>query len=135
MINLGNRGLAALLTGETNTASHAFREELRLCRDMVIRRVAFEGLRGLAAVAVVHGDAKRAATLVGAADALRYPQAEDPVEATLDETFFEPARTRYGTDPWNAAAREGSTLSFEDAIAYALEQPRARIRAHREAAT
>ena len=120
MINSGNLGLAALLTGETDTASHAFREELALCREMVVRPVAFEGLRGLAAVAVVHGDDERAATLVGAADAHRYDKAEDPVEARLDGAFFEPARTRYGTDAWNAAAREGSALSFEDAIAYAL---------------
>ena len=123
MINSGNVGLAALLTGETDTASHAFREELTLCREMVVRPVVFEGLRGLAAVAVVHGDDKRAATLVGAADAHRYDQPEDPVEARLDETFFEPARTRCGTDAWDAAAREGSALSFEDAIAYALEEP------------
>jgi hypothetical protein len=134
MINSGNLGLAALLTDKTDAGSHAFREELRLCREMVVRPVVFEGLRGLAAVAVVHGDAKRAATLVGAADAHRYNRPEDPVEARLDETFFKPARTRYGTDAWNAAAREGSVLSFEDAIAYALEEPRAWIRAHREAA-
>jgi predicted ATPase/class 3 adenylate cyclase len=121
MTNSGNLGLAALLTGETDTASHAFREELELCRDMVVRPVAFEGLRGLGAVAVVHGDDKRAATLVGAADAHRYDQSENPVEARLDETFFEPARARCGTSTWNAAAREGSVLSFEDAIAYALE--------------
>jgi predicted ATPase/class 3 adenylate cyclase len=125
MINRGNLGLAALLIGETDAASHAFREELRLCRDMVVRPVVFEGLRGLAAVAVVHGDAMRAATLVGAADAHRYDRPEDRVEARLDETFFEPARARSGTETWNAAAREGSALSFEDAIAYALEQPRA----------
>jgi hypothetical protein len=73
----------------------------------------------------VHGDNKRAAALVGAADAHRYEQSQDPVDARLDETFFEPARTRHGTDAWNAAAREGSALSFEDAIAYALEEPRA----------
>jgi predicted ATPase/DNA-binding SARP family transcriptional activator len=125
MINSGNLGLAALLTGETDTASHAFREELTLCRKTVVRPVVFEGLRGLAAVAVVQGDYQRAATLVGAADAHRYEETQDPVEARLDETFFEPARTRCGTDAWNAAAREGSVLSFEDAIAYALEEPRA----------
>ena len=122
MINTGNLGLAALLTGETDTASHAFREELTLCREMVIRAVVFEGLRGLAAIAVVDGDAMRAATLVGAADAHRYDTPEDPVEARLDETFFEPARRRCGTDAWNGAAREGSALTFEDAIAYALEE-------------
>jgi predicted ATPase/DNA-binding SARP family transcriptional activator len=123
MVNSGNVGLAALLTGETDTASHAFREELTLCREMVVRRHAFEGLRGLAAVAVVNGDDKRAATLVGAADAHRYDQPEDPVEARLEVAFFEPARTRCGTGAWNDAAREGSALTFEDAIAYALEEP------------
>jgi hypothetical protein len=30
------------------------------------------------------------------------------------------ARTRFGTGAWDAAAREGGALSFEDAIAYAL---------------
>jgi hypothetical protein len=62
MINSGNRGLAALFSGDTDTASEAFREELTLCRDMVVR---------------------------------------------------------------DAAAREGGALSFEDAIAYALEESRA----------
>ena len=122
MINSGNLGLAALLTGETDAAAHAFREELMLCRDLVVPPVVFEGLCGLAAVAVVHGDDTRAATLIGAADAHRYQRAEDPVEGRLDETFFAPARRRCGTDAWNAAAREGSVLSFEDAIAYALEE-------------
>ena len=123
------------LTGETDTAARAFRQELTLCRDMVVRPLLFEGLRGLAAVAAVAGDLKRAATLLGAADAHRYDKAEDPVEARLDETFFEPARARCRTDTWNAAKREGGALSFEDAIAYALEQPRASIRTHREPAT
>jgi non-specific serine/threonine protein kinase len=124
MINSGNLGLAALLSGETDTASRALREELSLCRDMVVRPVAFEGLRGLAAVAVVQGDDKRAAALVGAAEAHRYAKAEDPVEARLDVTFFEPARARCGTETWSAATREGSALSFEEAIAYALEETR-----------
>ena len=123
MINSGNHGLAALLTGETDTALQAFREELTLCRETVVRPVAFEGLRGLAAIATVHGDAKRAATLVGAADTHRYDNAEDPVGARLESTFFEPGRTRYGAAAWNAAAREGSALTFEAAIAYALEEP------------
>jgi hypothetical protein len=123
MINSGNLGLAALLTGETDTAAHAFREELTLCRDMVVRVVVFEGLTGLAAVAVVDGDDERAATLVGAADAHRYERPEDPVAARLETVFFGPARIRCGTDAWNNATREGSALGFEDAIAYALEHP------------
>ena len=103
-------------------AAAAFREELGLCRDMVIRPVAFEGLRGLAAIAVLDGDAERAARLVGAADAHRYAQAEDAVEVRLETTFFAPARVRCGSEVWNAAARAGRELSFDDAIAYALEE-------------
>jgi predicted ATPase len=123
MINCGNLGLAALLNGEPGTAAHAFREELTFCREMVVLPVAFEGLRGLAAIAVIAGEDTRAATLDGAADAHRYDQADDRVEARLEAAFFEPARTRYGADSWNAAAREGSALTFEAAIAYALEEP------------
>ena len=122
MVNSGNLGLAALLTGETDTALHAFREELTLCRETVVRPHAFEGLRGLAAIAAVNGDGERAATLVGAANAHRYDIPEDPVEARLEGAFFEPARTRCGTNAWNAAARAGSALGFDDAIAYALEE-------------
>ena len=125
MINSGNLGLAALLRDEAGSAARAFREELALCRDMVVRPVIFEGLRGLGAVAVVGGDGARAATLVGAAEAHRYDNAPGPVEARLDETFFAPARSRLGTAAWDAAAREGSRLSFEEAIAYALEEARA----------
>jgi predicted ATPase/class 3 adenylate cyclase len=124
MINSGNLGMAALLTGETDAAAHALREELSLCRAMVLRPVAFEGLRGLAAVAVVRGDDERAATLVGAAEANRYEKPEDPVEARLDATFFAPARARCGTEAWRSAARAGRALTFEEAIAYALEEAR-----------
>jgi hypothetical protein len=47
---------------------------------------------------------------------------EDPLEARLEGAFFEPARTRCRTEAWDAAARDGSALSFEDAIAYALKE-------------
>jgi hypothetical protein len=123
MINSGNLGLAALLTGRPKAASQAFREELALCREMVIRPVVFEGLRGLGAIAVLDGDDARAATLVGAADAHRYDFPEDPLETRLNEAFFEPARIRFGPESWKAAARAGGGLSFEAAIAYALEEP------------
>jgi predicted ATPase/class 3 adenylate cyclase len=121
----GSFGLAALLTGDTDAARQAFREELTLCRDLVFLPFASEGLAGLAAVSAVDGDDHRAACLVGAAAEHRYGQPKDPIDARLDETFLEPARTRHGADAWDAAAREGSVLSFEDAIAYALEEPRA----------
>ena len=121
----GNFGLAALLTGDTEAAEDAFRDELRLCRELVVLPFASEGLQGLAAVAAVRGDNDRAARLLGAAAEDRHDRAEDPVETRLDTEFFEPARTHHGADAWDATAREGSVLSFDDAIAYALEEPRA----------
>ena len=63
MMNIGNLGVAALLSGDSDTASHAFREELTLSRDMVVRSV------------VLEGEDKRPATLIGAADAHRHDKA------------------------------------------------------------
>jgi hypothetical protein len=123
MCHHGNLGLASLFTGDTDTARDAFGEELKLCRELAHRQVTSEGLRGLAAVAAVHGDDHRAGRLVGAADAHRYGHPQDPVEARLDARFLAPARTRHGADKWDAAAREGSELKFEDAIAVALQEP------------
>lgn len=125
MLLRGNFGLAALFTGDTDAADEAFREELTLCRERVVLPFASEGLDGLAAVAAIRDDLDRAARLVGAAAAHRYRQPEDPVNARLRTTFFEPACTRYGAEAWATAGREGTAMSFQHAIAYALEEPRA----------
>jgi predicted ATPase/class 3 adenylate cyclase len=124
MLLRGNLGLAALLTGDTETARQAFREELGLCRELVVLPIASEGLRGLAAVAVNDGDANRAATLLGAATAHRYGEPHDAVHARLETAFFKTARTRHGVEAWDAAACDGAALSFQDAIAYGLEERR-----------
>ena len=123
----GNVGLVALLGGECRAAAHAFREELSLCRSLVVRPFAREGLMGLAAVNAHCGDPDRAARLAGASTAHRYGDPEgDVIAAKLDARFFQATRTRCGPAAWDAAARAGEALSFEDAIAYALdEQPAA----------
>lgn len=120
----GDSGVAALMTDDMDGARDAFRAELRLSRESVVRPIAFEGLLGLGAVAAATGEVDRAARLVGAASAHRYDETMDAVAARLDAVFLEPARTRYGAAAWDTAARDGATLSFEDAIAYALEEPR-----------
>jgi predicted ATPase/DNA-binding SARP family transcriptional activator len=117
----GITGLASLLTGDTDAARDAFREELELCRRLIALPIASEGLLGLAAVAVVDGDLGHAARLRGAATAHGHGQQKDDVEARLKATFFAPARKRHGADAWDTAVREGAQLSFEDAIACALD--------------
>ena len=46
--------------------------------------------------------------------------------------FLEPART-LGADAWDAATREGAAMSFDDAIAYGLNEPDGRSHATRPA--
>jgi tetratricopeptide (TPR) repeat protein len=121
MMLRGNFGLVALVTGDAGAARDAFREELTLCRELVVRPFAPEGLLGLGAVACVEGDTQRAARLLGAAREQRYDDPEDPVEERLERAFFASARSGHGADGWDAAVREGAMLSFEDAIAFALE--------------
>ena len=72
-------------------------------------------------------------TLSGICELLRPPapipmptdQHQDDVEARLDLAFLAPARKRHGTRAWDTAVREEAQSSFEDAIAYALDQQRA----------
>jgi predicted ATPase len=118
----GNVGLAALITGDTDRATDAFREELQLSHELVIRPLASEALHGLAVVAAAHRDDDRAARLIGAAVA-HGGVPHDAVETRLDTTFLQPARTRIGPDAWDTAAREGAHLSLQQAIAWALDQP------------
>ena len=119
----GNRGLAALLTGDPDAARHAFQDQLELCRELVVPPVSCEGLLGLGAVAAAGGDLDRAARLSGASAAHRYGQSTSPVEARLQASFFDPARTRRGAEAWDVAVREGAALNFTEAIAHALEEP------------
>jgi predicted ATPase/DNA-binding SARP family transcriptional activator len=123
MFLLGHLGVAAQSTGDTDAAYDAFREQLELCRELVVLPLVSRPLRGLAAVAVARGEPHRAARLVGAAASYSYDRPKGPVDARLDTAFFDPARRRCGADAWDAAARDGRELSFQEAVAYALEEP------------
>jgi len=98
----GNLGLVALFAGDTGAARDAFREELRLSRELVVRPFAHEGLMGLAAVATTDAEDDRAARLRGASEGLR-DEPIDAVQERLATQFFAPARERHGADAWDAA--------------------------------
>jgi hypothetical protein len=81
-------------------------------------------LRGLAAVAEALGEPLRAMRLLGAAEAL--------LEATgtflyahmdheLHQRVAGAARERLGERSWNTARDEERAMSFEEAVAYTLE--------------
>jgi predicted ATPase/DNA-binding SARP family transcriptional activator len=123
MLVRGKSGLAALFNGDIVGAAGAFRETLELARELVVLPVAFEGLRGLAAVAACHGDLDRAARLYGAGEAHIYDEPEHAVDVRVRDTFIAPARARHGTEAWDIAALAGAALGFRDVIAYALREP------------
>ena len=127
MLTQGNLGLAAVLTGDTDAARDAFRDELRLARELAVGTIVAEGLLGLAAVAVASGNLPRAAQLVGAAKAHRDAILKDDVIHALDAAYFRDARDRCRSDAWDAAIQQGAALTLEEAIALALDEPTASI--------
>jgi hypothetical protein len=128
MLVYGNLGMVELLAGDAGAAAVAFRDEVRLVRELVVLPFTSEALSGLAAVAAADGDDARAARLHGASAAHRYGEPMTILDARLDAAFFAPARVRFGAEPWEATARDGAALSFEDALAYALEEPALSLR-------
>ncbi len=85
-------------------------------------------MQGLAAVAASRGEPRRAAQLFGAAEALLedaglilYAHASDE----LHQQVAAAARERLGDQAWTAAHDEGRAMSFEEAVAYALDGDKA----------
>jgi hypothetical protein len=52
------------------------------------------------------------------------PLADPELMEQLEQQFFGPARAAYGEQRWNEAQAAGAELSFEEAIAFALDQGR-----------
>jgi tetratricopeptide (TPR) repeat protein len=118
-----NLGWAALARGDHKRAKTLHEENLVLCRELGDKLIASESMEGLACVAEVTGEAERAAKLFGAAqtqrEAVGYLHA--PREHALREPYLAAARSRLGDAAWAKAWEVGHSMTFEDAIVYALE--------------
>jgi tetratricopeptide (TPR) repeat protein len=118
-----NLGWAALEQGHYRRAEDLHEENLVLCRELGDRLIASESMEGLACVAGATGEGERAAKLFGAAqtqrEAVGYVHA--PREHALREPYLAAARSRVGDAVWAETWREGQSMTFEDAIAYALK--------------
>jgi predicted ATPase/DNA-binding SARP family transcriptional activator len=119
MFTAANLGVAALLSRDFERAREAFRRQLELCRQHVLRWQAGEGFAGLAAVAALDGEFERAARLFGAACAVTDGGHNEILER-VEHDFIVAARLRYGEARWSAAERTGAVLPFEQAIEDAL---------------
>jgi predicted ATPase len=124
----------ALASGEHGRAHGYFRDALALTFEVSDRTNAAYCLQGLAAVAGARNEPRRAARLLGAAEAL-LEAVGTHLYAQMDHELYQrvadSAREQLGERAWTAARREGRAMSFEEAVAYVREGkealPKARI--------
>src|SRR5215208_6569831 len=119
-VALNNLGWSALIRGDHRKAEALHEECLVLCRELGDKLIGAESIEGFACAAGAGG----AARLFGAAEALReaagFQQA--PRARSLREPYLAAARSQVGETAWVEAWEEGRSMTFEEAIAYALEK-------------
>jgi DNA-binding CsgD family transcriptional regulator len=126
--SLWNLGLAAWRHGDRQRAADLFEQCLRLKRAVDDRFGTASNLEALAWIAASEGDARRAATLLGAAAALSQAMGgtllapRNPDLLGAREQCEQQTRRALGNAAFTAAFRYGTDLTFEDAIAYGLEE-------------
>ena len=110
----------ALAQGDVGRGCQALDEALPLCVEFAQPFELSQGLRIAAATAAVDGEPERAATLFGAADAVRDPEAEAvfPVEHDL-AGHRERAREALGDDGFAIACRAGSAMELDAVVSLA----------------
>jgi predicted ATPase/DNA-binding XRE family transcriptional regulator len=121
-VHLDNLGWATLGQGDHERAAQLFGEALKLNSKLGEKWLSADCLDGLARVASVQGSPVRAARLWGAAKA----SSEDigALAAPLDQTDYDrhvaAARAQLAEAAFDTAWTEGRSLTFEQAVAYAL---------------
>lgn len=117
-------GEVALQEGDRDGAVRRFRRALALARDAGAKPTFAGAVYGLAAVAAIDGDAVRSARLCGAADAIKQstgsPLSTD--EQSIVEHYLESARATLAADVHRTVSAEGSSMSLDEALTYALER-------------
>lgn len=111
----------ALALGDAGRADDLFRQSLEPLRRLGDRWWLGFCLEGLAAVAAMSGRPERAATLLGAADALWAVLGSAPAGRPDYACAAEDARQALGEGGFHSARAQGGALGREEAIAYALE--------------
>jgi predicted ATPase len=121
--NLNALGMAALGRGDPKVAKSLIVESLTLSSVLGHDLLVAENLEVMAAVTGMRGEGAGAARLWGAAEALR--EATDallsPPEVALRDSYAAAARSRLGEEAWKRAWEEGRAMTFEEAVAFALE--------------
>ena len=122
-------GISALERQDLESAATRYEEIMHLLRRLQDKTGTAYGLRGMACVAALRGEAVRAARLWGAAEALGeaiglplspFDRIHPDYEAILNT-----ARLRLDDTTWEPALAEGRAMAPEEAIEYALRRKQA----------
>ena len=115
-----NAALALLLKGGIDSAERLLAQNLPGLRALGApsKRVGAEALYGLAGVAGAHGHVARAGVLLGAAEAAIEETETEPTPVEL--RIVAQLLSECGSEPFEAARREGRRLALPDAVGYAL---------------
>jgi non-specific serine/threonine protein kinase len=123
--SLGTLGIAALNQGDYTTARALLEESLAIAREIGSKFVGADLLEGIAALALSQQQARRSAQLFGAASALRQAMGAAPllpVEQSEVDAHQTTLRDTLGEEAFTAAWEAGRAMTWEAAVAYALEE-------------
>ena len=125
---LVNQGLAALSERDHDRALELLRQALRRLAELEFADVIGYCFEGLAAVLAFTGKPEPAARLLGAAEALRDSLGVElaPAERQTHDETVAAVQGALGEEAFSAEWRQGRGLALDEAIAYALEEERAR---------
>jgi len=119
-------GLDSLLKRDRPHAANVFKQGLRLAQQLDDRRTAATYLEALAWVAAAYGKPARAVALMGAAETVGRAVGNYvflfPNLPVFHEECDRRARDALDAEAYDAAREEGRSLSFDDAVAYALAE-------------
>jgi predicted ATPase/class 3 adenylate cyclase/Tfp pilus assembly protein PilF len=119
---LCNLGWMSLHRNDLGKAGAIFRESLASGWDLGLNPPVQTALEGLACLAGAHGEAKRAARLWGAAQALHEAKGvpRDPDFLAEADARISVVRSGVGEEAWEEAWREGRAMPLDEAVSYAL---------------
>ena len=117
--DLTDLGTIALAGNRRDAAATALRESLALGRAVGLRDILLFAVEGLAALALDHGDAVEAVSLLAATTRPRaelgFPSDYFPIGKEIRERTLQAAREKLGDAAFAAAWEEGEGLSLEEA--------------------
>jgi predicted ATPase/DNA-binding CsgD family transcriptional regulator/predicted negative regulator of RcsB-dependent stress response len=117
-------GWVALVQNDVNRSRTSFTEGLKLSQKLGAKEAVLQTLEGLACIAGTLGEPRRAATLLGAVQALQEATGlqQEPSVHALEDAYLLAALPRPDEESWVAAFEEGRAMMYEEVVEYALSE-------------